>query len=89
VRIIEIEWDEETIEHIWTHGVEPEEVEEVLRGRYLLQTGKRHAYYLLGQSYSGRYLFTVLRQRSSGRYRVLTARDMTRSERKRFTKKVK
>jgi hypothetical protein len=35
MRQVEVEWDEDAIEHIARHQVEPEEVEEVLAGRYL------------------------------------------------------
>jgi hypothetical protein len=39
MRQVEVEWDEDAIEHIARHQVEPEEVEEVLAGRYLLFRG--------------------------------------------------
>ena len=33
MRNIEIEWDEENIDHIWSHIVEPDEVEEVIMSK--------------------------------------------------------
>ena len=87
--LIEIEWDDDSVEHIGQHHVEPEEVEEVLRSRYLLERGRWQRYYVLGQTSEGRYLFTVLARRQSGRYRVVTARDMEIPERRRYRKKVK
>jgi len=86
---IEIEWDEYSIEHIWSHFVQPEDVEAVLRGRHLFQKGRQQTYYALGQSQDGRYLFVVLRRKASGRYRVVTACEMSESERKQFRKKVR
>jgi uncharacterized DUF497 family protein len=89
MRKIEIEWDEESIEHIGAHDVEPEEVEEVVQGRYFFQKGARGTHYAYGQSDSGRYLFVVLRKKPLGRFRVVTARDMNGAERKRFSKQMR
>ncbi len=89
MRQVEVEWDEDAIEHIARHQVEPEEVEEVLAGRYLLFRGQRRRYYVLGRTEAGRYLFIVLERREKSRFRVVTARDMTNFERQRFRKKVR
>ena len=89
MRRINIEWDEDSIDHIWRHHVEPEEVEETLEGRYTFQRGRGRAYYILGRSGSGRYLFVVLARKPSGNYRVVTARDMTSTERRLLRGKVK
>ena len=37
MRKIELEWDDENIDHIWFHHVIPEEIEEVLESRYLFE----------------------------------------------------
>jgi Protein of unknown function (DUF497). len=89
MRQVEVEWDEDAIEHIARHQVEPEEVEEILAGRYLLFRGRWRRYYVLGRTEAGRYLFIVLERRERSRFRVVTARDMTNSERKRFRKRVR
>ena len=89
MRRIEIEWDEDSISHIWRHRVEPEEVEETLEGRYIFRRGRDGTYYVLGQSKSGRYLFVVFARKPSGRYRVVTARDMTEPERRWFKRKAR
>jgi uncharacterized DUF497 family protein len=86
---INIEWDEESIEHIWRHRVEPEEVEEVLRGRYIFRRGRDGTYYVFGRSGNGRYLFVVLSLITRSYYRVVTARDMTSSERQWVRRKAK
>jgi hypothetical protein len=89
MRRVDIEWDDDSVDHIALHQVEPDEVEEVLRGRYLLERGRQGRYRILGQSDAGRYLFVVMARRRSYAYRVVTARDMTPSERKRFKRKVR
>lgn len=89
MRRITIEWDEDAIEHIWRHRVEPEEVEEVLQERYIFRRGRGGTYYVLGRGESGRYLFVVLSRKSSGYYGVVTARDMTTTEQRFFRKKGK
>jgi len=89
MRNIEIEWDENSVDHIWSHHVEPEEVEESLRGRYVLRKGAHGSYYVYGQSYGGRYLFIVLGKKSSGHFRVVTTRDMNDAERRRFAKQIR
>lgn len=89
MRKIELEWDDENVDHIWFHRILPEEVEEVLKSRYLFERGRKGRYYMLGQSAGGRYFFIVMEQKASNRFRVITARDMKQSERKRYSERVK
>jgi uncharacterized DUF497 family protein len=89
MRRIELEWDDENIDHIWEHRIIPEEIEEVLESRYLFERGRKGRYYVLGQSTTGRYLFVVMEQKSSALFRVITARDMKQSERKRYKERSK
>lgn len=89
MRRIIIEWDEDSIDHIWKHRVEPEEVEESMEGRHVFRKGREGTYYVLGRSDSGRYLFVVLARKPSRGYRVITTRDMTTVERQWFRRKVK
>ncbi len=72
MRRINIEWDEDSVDHIWRHHVDPEGVKEILQGRYAFRRGQGRRYYLLGRSESGRYLFAVLPRKASGYYRVVT-----------------
>lgn len=85
---ISIEWDEDSIDHIWKHHVEPEEVEETIEARHVFRRGRGGTHYVLGRNESGRYLFIVLARKPSRNYRVITARDMTTAERQWFRKKV-
>jgi len=87
MRRISVEWDQDSIHHIWNHQVEPEEVEETLEGRHVFRRGRGGTYYVLGRSDSGRYLFVVLARKPSGNYRVVTTRDMTTAERQWFRKR--
>jgi hypothetical protein len=89
MRRIEIEWDDESISHIWRHHVEPEEVEETLERRHIFRRGREGTYYVLGRSNGGRYLFIVLARKPSRNYRLITARDMTTTERHWLRKRMK
>lgn len=89
MRRIKLEWEDENIEHIWRHRIIPEEIEEVLESRYLFECGRKGRYYVLGQSTGGRYLFIVMEQKTSERFRIITARDMNQSERKRYKERGK
>jgi uncharacterized protein len=86
--IQEIIWTEERVEHIARHGVSPEEVEQVCHGYPLVQRakseGKNPVYYLLGQSYSGRYLFCVMIQFPENKGYPVTARPMTEKEQSKY-----
>jgi len=88
VRIYELVWPEERIEHIARHGVLPEEFEEVCFGRPLVRRikaqGKNPAYQVFGQTAEGRYLFCVVIQFPDGNGFPVTARTMTERERRRF-----
>jgi uncharacterized DUF497 family protein len=88
MKIEEILWPEDRIDHIARHGVEPEEVEEICFGRALVlrakATGKNPAFYVLGQTSAGRYLFCVVLQFPHGVGYPVTARPMTSNERQRF-----
>ncbi|MCS6936936.1 MAG: BrnT family toxin [Candidatus Bipolaricaulota bacterium] len=84
MKIHELEWDDINSAHIAEHQVKPREVEELIfedaphyrRGR------SRTLYQVYGQTAAGRYLFVVLRYLGQHRGRVITARPMTRSERR-------
>ena len=69
------------------HGVDPAEVEECFENQpYFVRRLNEGKYALLGRSTSGRYLFVVFAWR--GWYvRVISARDMTDSERTLFRRK--
>ena len=88
MRIEELVWPRDRIEHIARHAVTPEEVEQVCFGRPLVQRAKSYGenpvYYVLGQTDAGRYLFSVVIQFPDGKGYPVTARSMTDNEQRRF-----
>ena len=90
MRINEIIWPEDRIEHIALHKVEPYEVEEVCFGQSLIfkakSKGENPVYYVLGQTKTGRYLLCVIIHFPDSKGYPVTARDMTQKEKKRYRK---
>lgn len=86
MKIYELIWPEDRVEHIARHGIHPAEVEEVCFGRALVQRTKslraNPVYYVLGQTAAGRYLFCVVIQFPDGKGFPVTARPM--KEQRRF-----
>jgi len=81
----EIRWTEESEDHIARHGVTPDEVEQVINTRpRLVVTGAEEVVYVFGTTDAGRYIMVVLVEAADGRDFVVTARDMTDSERQAF-----
>ena len=71
MKILELIWPEDRVEHIARHGVRPDEVEEVCFGHAWVQRakakGKNPVYYVLGRTAAGRYLSTVVIRLPDGR----------------------
>ena len=90
VKIHELVWPEDRIAHIAAHHVSPEEVEETCFDRPLVQSarssGKNPVFYVLGQTFAGRYLFCVIISFPDGRGYPVTARPMTKKEQRRFNR---
>ena len=87
MRITAFEWDGQNIAHMARHGVNPEEVEEACYNRPLVLRSRQGSYLVYSQTDDGRYLMAICRYRGQGRIYVITARDMTESERKFCQKK--
>jgi len=88
VRVRKLLWSRAVIEKLHTkHRILPSEVKAVCAGTHIAWAGRRGTYYLLGQTESGRYLFIVLAHKGRGRFKVITAREMTRAERQRFRRR--
>lgn len=94
MRIEEVVWLDVIVDKVSAkHGVETEEVEEVLnnfpRFRYV-ENGKRlgeDVYLASGQTNGGRYLSVLFIYKSTGDALILSARDMSGWERKRHERK--
>jgi uncharacterized DUF497 family protein len=94
VRIEEIIWLDAIVDKLAVkHGVQIEEVEEVLYNkpqfRYV-EKGKRtgeNVYMASGQTDGGRYLTVLFIHKSNNHALILSARDMSGWERKRYERK--
>jgi hypothetical protein len=92
VRIDEILWDDQNEDHIARHSVTPEEAEEVVfdASSAFFRTGggeRPLRYLVLGLTEAGRYLLVVLEPPTRGQTYVVTARDMTDGEKRRFKRR--
>lgn len=78
-------WREWVVDKLVTrHSVTPDEVEEAFFNSPLkVRKASLGKYLLYGMSDSGRYLFVVFARHES-KLRVITARDMTKGERRFF-----
>jgi uncharacterized DUF497 family protein len=82
------EWDDGNLDHIDIHGVSAEEAEEALLDPRRLRVPSQHEadeprWAVLGETEGGRILFVVYTTRAN-RIRVVTARNATRTERRRY-----
>ena len=87
-----IKWTEESIEHIARHSVSPGEVEEACFNEHdspYIRSGRDGLHYVFGRSYSGRFLFVVVKSIRRGDVKVITARDMNTWEKGYFKKRGK
>ena len=92
--IDDIVWLDKIIQKLtWKHNVLPSEVEEVLTGNcriFKKEKGKvegEHLYNALGKTRNGRYLSVFFIKKLGNKARIVTARDMNPSERRRYGKK--
>jgi len=86
------EWDDDNLTKNWDkHEVSPGECEQVFFNRPLIvKKDKKHSileirYYVLGKTDADRLLFLVFTIRKD-KIRIISARDMTRGEKKRYSK---
>ena len=90
MKIRDLIWPEDRIDHIASHGIEPQEVEEACFGEALVlrarSGGENPVYYVLGQTESGRHLFCVVIRFPDGNGYPVTARQMTRKEIQRYNR---
>lgn len=80
--IVSLEIDDQILEKFVKHGVSFQEVEDACYGPHVGRHGRDGLSLLYGQSGAGRYLVVVLAPRGRGVWAVVTARDMTPSERR-------
>ena len=94
MRLDDLIWLESIVEKLaWKHNIVPVEVEEVLQRQcriFKKETGHvdgEHLYNALGQTANGRYLSVFFIKKLNNKALIVTARDMTSQERKRYGKK--
>lgn len=90
MRILELHCDAETELHIWSrHRVTVREAQEAahLRG-FVIRGRERGIYEVFGRTETGRYLTIAVRDMGHGVARVITARDMSDTERRRYRRHV-
>jgi len=94
VKITELIWFDDIIEKLgFKHNVKQDEVEEVLASHpqfRFVEKGHRsneNVYAALGQTNAGRYLIIFFVYKKDGRALILSARNMTHAERKKYEQK--
>ncbi len=81
-------WTEWSEDHIGAHNVTPAEVEEVLFSRpRWIAIGRNDTTLVYGQTHAGRYLLVVASDEGDDVAFIVTARDMTDTERRTFRRK--
>jgi len=88
LRIESLEIDDHILDKIESkHGVSFEEVEEAcLSEARHVRRGKEYLYKLFSQTVAGRYILVVLVNFERGMWKVVTARDMSDSEKRLYNK---
>lgn len=83
MRLVEVVWVQEIAEKVERkHGLKPEDVEETCFGPSThIRKGRHGRYALLGRTDAGRYVIVFFEKLGQGRILIITARDMTESER--------
>lgn len=87
--ISELKWDDENVEHIARHNVNPMEVEDVCFGLHISQKEGDKKYILSGQSADGRYLNVVVERIGRGMFRPITAFEMSKNYKHRYKKRLR
>lgn len=85
MRISGLQWDDANLEHVaGRHGLRVTEVEDVCFGPHYACTAKYRRKAVYGQTTSGKYLMVILERLYDSVFRVVTARGMTTSEKRKY-----
>jgi uncharacterized DUF497 family protein len=82
LRVEELVWDDWNVRHIKKHRVVCREVERVIESKTLTLKAKKGRFLVLGLTKEKRMLTVVLAKEAEKRYYVVTARDMSKKERR-------
>ena len=89
MRVERLLWDDENMEHIARHGVNPEEVEDVCFGFHFIRKERDGIYILSGQSATGRYLTVIIEGMGRGAFRPKTAFDMSENYKRSYRRRLR
>lgn len=78
------QWDHANLDHIARHGYLPGEVEDVFSERFLIRRGRDGRYLVYGPTSDGRMTVVVCTRKPGSVVRVITARAMNETERRRY-----
>ena len=84
MRFRTFEWDSVNIAHVAEHHVTPPEAEEACYNKPLIFRSRLERYFVLGRTDDGRYLTVIIVLKNKSIVRVITARNMSDTERQRF-----
>ena len=85
MRVHNLVWDEQNLDHIAEHQVEWYEVEEAVYGLSIIRKGRgENRYFIYGQTESGLYLTVIADHEGGGWFYPVTAREMTFNERRAY-----
>ena len=87
VKAATFEWDEQNVDHLARHQVEPDEAEAVVDNEPLIVRTGDGKYLAYGQTDEGRHLLVVFVRKAGSLIRVITARDLTDAEKKRYQRR--
>lgn len=94
MRILELIWVEEIVEKILQkHNITQDEIREIFRNSHHIRFAEKghrpgeNVYSALGQTDAGRYVIVFFVYKKSKQALIVSARDMTKGERKRYEKK--
>lgn len=89
---IELEWDDDNVDHLARHSISPEEVEELFASPVIRRRGGTDApdrFRYLGRTASGRYLAIIGQERTRTLIRPFTGWDMRPHERSLYDRQVR
>jgi uncharacterized DUF497 family protein len=78
------DWDEANIEHIGRHRFAPDDVEEVFAEGCAIRRARDGRHLAYGRTFDGRMTVVVFLRLRGRHIRVITAREMTENERRRY-----
>jgi uncharacterized protein len=86
---LSFEWDEQNLEHIARHDVDPDEAEAAIDNYPLILRTAENKYLAYGQTDEGRFLLIVFIRKPGPLVRVITARELTEGEKKQYRRRRK